>query len=118
MSTTEVLQYWTVTVHHNFAWLCFFFSSPYPIMTRLFSMSKAEIFKRVILQGTIPDCLCYSFVASGVFFPMNSHSLWSRVNPALGSREADVLNQGGLLAVKVMSDFGDHMLGFHQRKLW
>lgn len=40
------------------------------------------------------------------------------MNPALGSREADVLNQGGLLAVKVMSDFGDHTLGFQQRKLW
>lgn len=69
------------------------------------------------MQDTDPGCLCYSFVASGVFSPLNSLSPGSRVNSALGSREDDVLNQGGLLAVKTVSDFGEHTLRFQQRKL-
>jgi len=87
-------------------------------MTTLFSTSEVETrFKRVIMQGTVPGCLCYSFFANGTFFPLNSLSPWSRVKPALGSREDDVLNQGGLLTVKIMSDFGDRTLRFQQRKL-
>ena len=118
MYIAEVLQYWTFTVHRSFVRLCFLFSSPYLSMTRLSGMSKVETdFKRVIMQGTVLGCLSYSFVASGVFFPLNSLSPWSRVNPALGIREDDVLNQGGLLAVKIVNDFGDHMLRFQQRKL-
>lgn len=121
MCTVAVLQYWAVSVHHSFAWLCCcFFSSTYTFLARIFGISKVETdFKRILVQGTICGCFCFSFIASEetFFFPLGSLSAWRTVNPALESRNNHVLNQSKLLAVKIMSDFGDRTLRFQHRKL-
>lgn len=59
----------------------------------------------------------HSLPVKKLFFPLGSLSAWRTVNPALESRDNHVLNQSKLLAVKIMSDFGDCTLRFQHRKL-